>query len=49
MMLHNEDAAYPTEADAEILGSGKFLSIFPFFSPFLKQKLLQEHSLVSWL
>ena len=23
MMLHNEDAAYPTEADAEILGSGK--------------------------
>jgi len=22
MMLHNEDAAYPTEADAEILGSG---------------------------
>ena len=26
MMLHNEDAAYPTEADAEILGSGKSFS-----------------------
>ena len=40
MMLHNEDAAYPTEADAEILGSGKSLSppIFGgFFSPFLKK------------
>ena len=40
MMLHNEDAAYPTEADAEILGSGKRFPppIFGFFfSPFLKK------------
>ena len=40
MMLHNEDAAYPTEADAEILGSGKRFPppILGVFSPHFKKK-----------
>ena len=46
MMLHNEDAAYPTEADAEILGSGEKKFIFPIFFH-SKKFFLQEHSLVS--
>ncbi len=27
MILHAEDAAYPTEADAEILGSGTLIAL----------------------
>ena len=47
MMLHNEDAAYPTEAAAEILGSGKRSPspVFGFFSHHLKKSFLNSGTL----